>query len=924
MTTGYLNYSGHFRSTDLIQWKILFDYRREASPYAMGAVQAVLGTVGSAGIIFWWTQSAWRRFKNIRQASNSAFLLLMLAIVTFLITPASRPVWDRVPLLPFVQFPWRLLAVQALPLSLIIGYLARWPSRIQCIRKCSKGIVKSPRLGWIWQARPSKTGRTETTWCWVIAVVLGLALLATAMLDLPVEYIAIDEVNREHVALYEYFTAYVGTTSRNEYQPRWVEPSPFTSAVLLNGGQKSPPLVLQGDLSQARLLSQKPAEERWLVETISPQASLAFHTLYFPGWQGYVDGQKVDTSPVEGLGYIGLTVPQGSHQVVLRLERTPVRAWAEGLSLAAALTIIGLLVQSSKLKFLALVVLLVSIIGFWISDQHVADSPTTRPPDQGPLDLTLGFKRVPYPHHNPQGVPFENGVRLRRYRLSAEEVKAGETLVVTLYWSQINKSSEVVVRLVLPATHLFQVPYFIAEDVAPLEATTVHQLEIPDQSVRGLYFVSVGLRDAEGEIAALSEGGEPLDILCLSPVRLRSRGAEEQRSKGAWEQEGIVLVEAEAEQEDPQRLRADLIWQAGGWIPANYGTSVRLKDAEGYTVASFDTQPLYGFYPTSLWRPGEQVCDRRWLTLPEGTPPGSDYSLEVIVYDVRTLQPLVTAEVENVALTQPTMKTDYPIKHRFPQGLAIVEAKAERAHLEQGEVLPLTVKWAAMASMERDYTCLLRLKDQRGEIVQEWQEPIASSYPTTRWPVNALVLARYPLRLSRDLPAGRYRLVLALAGEELGEFDVGTIEVTAPERQFTAPKMQKELNVTFGGEVLLLGYDLTREGTELRLELHWQALRQITMDYKVFVHLFDPATETIATQHDAMPREGRYPTSRWVGGEVVSDSITLDLAKVPPGRYRLAVGLYDPQTLDRLPPIDATGNPVRDNRIVLVEEIETP
>ena len=232
------------------------------------------------------------------------------------------------------------------------------------------------------------------------------------------------------------------------------------------------------------------------------------------------------------------------------------------------------------------------------------------------------------------------------------------------------------------------------------------------------------------------------------------------------------------------------------------------------------------------------------------------------------------------------------------------------------------MKWAAVAPMERDYTCLLRLKDKKGEVVQEWQEPIAISYPTSNWPVNALVLAHHRLRLSQDLSAGRYHLVLTLMGEGQGEFGAGVIEVTAPERHFTVPEMQRKVGVTFGGEVLLLGYNLAREGEELCLELHWQALRQMTMDYKVFVHLFDPATETIATQHDAMPREGRYPTSRWVEGEVVSDSITLDLAEVPPGRYRLAVGLYDPETLDRLPAVDAAGNPVRDNRVVLVEEME--
>jgi len=237
------------------------------------------------------------------------------------------------------------------------------------------------------------------------------------------------------------------------------------------------------------------------------------------------------------------------------------------------------------------------------------------------------------------------------------------------------------------------------------------------------------------------------------------------------------------------------------------------------------------------------------------------------------------------------------------------------------------VKWAAVAPLERDYTCLLKLKDEWGEVAQEWQKPLASSYPTSRWPMNVLVLARYRLRLSQELPPGRYHLVIvpsdALTGEELGEFDVETIEVTAPQRQFTVPKMQKELGVTFGREVLLLGYDLARDGEELRLELYWQALQQMAVDYKVFVHLFDPATETIVTQWDAMPREGRYPTSRWARGEVVSDSITLSLAEVPPGHYRLAVGVYAPETMERLPAVDAAGNPVRDNRVILVEGIKT-
>jgi len=130
--------------------------------------------------------------------------------------------------------------------------------------------------------------------------------------------------------------------------------------------------------------------------------------------------------------------------------------------------------------------------------------------------------------------------------------------------------------------------------------------------------------------------------------------------------------------------------------------------------------------------------------------------------------------------------------------------------------------------------------------------------------------------------------------------------------------------VDFGGQVRLLGYDLAREGDELRLTLHWQALRRMEGDYKVFVHLFDPATEAIVAQHDAMPRQNRYPTSWWAKGEVVSDVVTLSLEGVPEGDYRLAVGLYDPETLERLAAIDAEGNRLPDDRLILPEPIPVP
>ena len=104
--------------------------------------------------------------------------------------------------------------------------------------------------------------------------------------------------------------------------------------------------------------------------------------------------------------------------------------------------------------------------------------------------------------------------------------------------------------------------------------------------------------------------------------------------------------------------------------------------------------------------------------------------------------------------------------------------------------------------------------------------------------------------------------------------------------------------------------------------LHWQALQHMEGDYKVFIHLFDPATEEIVAQDDAMPRQNQYPTSWWVEGEVVSDEIAISLKDLPPGRYRLALGVYDPQTMDRLVAVGPDDTPIANNRVVLGEEVQ--
>jgi len=768
---------------------------------------------------------------------------------------------------------------------------------------------------------------------------VGAVLVAAAMLGLKPEYLPIGEadVTVERLMLYEYFTANVGTTIRHEYLPRWVVPHPYTSEALLRNGGKPPPLVMDGEVTTAELIWRKPAAEEWVLDVTSPQASLAFHTYYFPGWRAYVDGQPREVQPVENLGYIGLDLDQGEHQVILRLERTPLRALAEGVSLVAVLAVIVLLIAGERLarqrgnqamrqrgSFFIITSLLVASL---LTGVLLRVMPA---PESDVSDLTMDFDRLPYLHHNPQGVSFGGAARLKNYGLSADEVEAGETVEVVLQWDEVKSEGlEADVRLTSPAEYLFHSSADLAEDSAPIpppRGATHHLLEIPQEAVRGLYLISVKVRGEEGEIRPITEQGETLGTTYLRPLRVRSqRWATGDEPTLATFGPGIVLSHVETEQKTPESLETRLTWRVVEPVAADYGLSLRLRDEDGQAIASLDTQPHYGLYPTSMWREGELIDDGYVLSLPEGTPPGDDYALEVILYEVTSLAPIGTAQI-SVALTEPTIKTAYPVLQEFDQ-LALVELSPVRAQIEQGQPLLVQAKWAAIEHPARDYACRLSLRDESGTTVQSQAQPIARSYATSLWPTNAIVASRYQMTLDPLLPPGHYDLVIAVddaqTGEGFGEFVLPlSVEIEGRERSYAIPPMQVELDVSFGGQMRLLGYDLSREEGELRLELYWQARQQIGRDYRVFVHLFDPATEEIVAQDDAMPRQNQYPTSWWAEGEVVSDVVIISLKDVPPGCYRLALGIYDPRTMDRLAAVGPDGAPVADNRVILDEEVQ--
>jgi hypothetical protein len=120
----------------------------------------------------------------------------------------------------------------------------------------------------------------------------------------------------------------------------------------------------------------------------------------------------------------------------------------------------------------------------------------------------------------------------------------------------------------------------------------------------------------------------------------------------------------------------------------------------------------------------------------------------------------------------------------------------------------------------------------------------------------------------------------------------------------------------FGNQIRLRSYEYASRtlnpGGTVRLTLNWEAVTTIGESYKVFVHVLGPHGLPIA-QQDNEPVNGTYPTTRWQRGERISDPYAFALPhSLPPGEYRVEVGLYLPSDFSRLPVLDRELNVIDD------------
>jgi hypothetical protein len=379
----------------------------------------------------------------------------------------------------------------------------------------------------------------------------------------------------------------------------------------------------------------------------------------------------------------------------------------------------------------------------------------------------------------------------------------------------------------------------------------------------------------------------------------------------------------------PQPLPADvplavrMFWRADAGMHGAAGGSLRILDDQGLEWARRD-ELLGGLLYSERWQPDQWVMRQYTISLPAGTPPGL-YQLRQVVYRGDETGML---DMGNVVVTRPLHSPDatllgvVPVELARWNNLALLSVGLDQKTLKPCESLDFTAIWRAVSALGDDYAVRVMLAGQVAE------QPLTSGLPTSQWQAGDAWRTRHHVAVPCRALDGPAQLQLALV-DSTGQLvappmSVGTVGIVAG-RVFSPPAMQHQFQADLDGQVKLLGYDvgsqMSNVKSQIELTLYWQATREMTQSLTVFTHI---QSERLWGQHDGPPAAGLKPTDRWVIGEIVADRhvIVLDPA-TPPGRYRLAVGMYDPVSLVRVPAFDPGGKRWPDDVIVLQEIVVT-
>ena len=255
-----------------------------------------------------------------------------------------------------------------------------------------------------------------------------------------------------------------------------------------------------------------------------------------------------------------------------------------------------------------------------------------------------------------------------------------------------------------------------------------------------------------------------------------------------------------------------------------------------------------------------------------------------------------------------------------------------------GAYLPVELCWEPLSRTEAPHTLFVQLLDlsqtdahgSPGVWGRRRTYPGLGNLPTDRWPVGEPFCDRVLVQVSPEAPTPLGASIeigfiepetdnrLQAIGSEGDALDLTVIASAPILSSEELPTIEQPASYVLDDAIGLNRAQIFgAAGDTFTLTLTWQSLQPAPYDATTFVHLKDADGDSLA-QVDHQPLDGQFPTSYWLPGQLVTDVVHLaPLPETLDGPLTLNVGMYTWPSLERLPVVDAAGNPQRDNMIAV-------
>ncbi len=632
---GHFDYRNHFLGTgELFGPSIPLDLGaiNPAFRFNLGIGQWVIALLGIAGLIL---KSL--SLKSLKPISNIAVWGLILIGLIGLMLPVSLPVWDAVPLMKFMQFPWRLLGPAMLCVAILSGFSVylfdSLPNRIR--QYAVTGLTLLPLIFTLPIFVPPAWGSFGAT-------------DQLAMLDFEVNGLAL------------------GTTSTGDFVPAGVELVPGPNPDLLDSYRDDGPIdkVNRHTLPEGAavdIVRHRPTADLFTI-TSSEAFTLRLYTFMFDGWKASIDGQRVAIEVAKPEGFITVPVPAGEHTVRVWLGTTPARTLSTVISLIGVglLIIIGQFMpipmppeDKEDIPYRALSI---GLAAFVVTAAVGGYLQWFQPHSEGLIAQPAQYATHAY---------LQGGVDLIGYDIGGTTFQPGETIDLTLYW----KAREPAAGNYQAFVHLTSIPAHTwgqSDKLNPGDYPTTrwtpdryvrdpHQLVIPPGTPPGDYTLRVGLWNHGSGVRQLilAKDGEILgDSIALPiPITVTKTTTPPDIARlpldVVVDQEvvdGITLLGAEVEPGETltnelELLKLTLYWQVTDDNLPDYDIAIRLVNQDGSIPIEFSEPPVDGNYSTGQWASGEVIRDvhSTWI---DGSLPAGEYTVEVGVISSTQEEPI--------------------------------------------------------------------------------------------------------------------------------------------------------------------------------------------------------------------------------------------------------------------------------------------